>query len=51
MLECFLFLTYLYGILFGKLFGGERRCLYLLCILMGELNVFLFDEFMNDLDI
>lgn len=51
MLERFLFPSHMHYTLVGKLSGGEKRRLYLLCILMGAPNVLLLDEPTNDLDI
>lgn len=51
MLERFLFPSDLQYARIGNLSGGEKRRLYLLCILMSAPNVLLFDEPTNDLDI
>lgn len=51
MLERFLFPSHMHYTLVGKLSGGEKRRLYLLCILMSAPNVLLLDEPTNDLDI
>ena len=51
MLERFLFPPDLQSSMVGNLSGGERRRLYLLCILMSAPNILLLDEPTNDLDI
>ena len=51
MMERFLFPTQLQGQPIGKLYGGERRRLYLLSVLMEAPNILLLDEPTNDLDI
>ena len=51
MLERFLFTPAMQHTAIGRLSGGERRRLYLLCILMAAPNVLLLDEPTNDLDI
>lgn len=51
MLERFLFTPAMQYAVIGKLSGGERRRLYLLNILMQDINVLLLDEPTNDLDI
>ncbi len=51
MLERFLFPSTLQYTTISKLSGGERRRLYLLGIIMQDVNVLLLDEPTNDLDI
>jgi len=51
MLERFMFPGALQHSTIGQLSGGEKRRLYLLGILMGNVNVLLLDEPTNDLDI
>ena len=51
MLERFLFDGAMQWSLIGKLFGGEKRRLYLSRVLMGSPNVLILDEPTNDLDI
>nr|WP_245341957.1 ABC-F family ATP-binding cassette domain-containing protein [Enterococcus rivorum] len=51
LLERFLFPRFMHGTIIGKLSGGEKRCLYLLKLLIGQPNVLLLDEPTNDLDI
>ena len=51
MLEKFLFPGAMHHSLVGRLSGGEKRRLYLLCILMQAPNILLLDEPTNDLDI
>ena len=51
MLETFLFPPMLQYTPIEKLSGGERRRLYLLGIIMQDINVLLLDEPTNDLDI
>ncbi len=51
MMERFLFPGRLQHTPVGKLSGGERRRLELLCVLMGNPNLLLLDEPTNDLDI
>jgi len=50
MLEKFLFIKDEQYNLIGRCSGGEKRRLYLCCILMGAPNVLLLDEPTNDLD-
>ncbi len=51
MMERFLFPGRLQHTPVGKLSGGERRRLELLCVLMGNPNLLFLDEPTNDLDI
>ena len=51
LLEQFLFPRSTHGTLISKLSGGEKKCLYLLKILIEKPNVLLLDEPTNDLDI
>lgn len=51
MLERFLFTPDMQYAPIGKLSGGEKRRLYLLGVLSGEINVLLLDEPGNNLDI
>ena len=51
MLEKFLFPGAMQHAPVGRLSGGEKRRLYLLCILMTAPNILLLDEPTNDLDI
>lgn len=51
MLERFLFTPNMQYSPIGKLSGGERRRLYLLGVLAGEINVLIMDEAGNNLDI
>lgn len=51
MLEKFLFPSHMQYAPISKLSGGERRRLYLLGVLMNDINVLLLDEPTNDLDI
>lgn len=51
MLERFLFTPDMQYSPIGKLSGGEKRRLYLLGVLCGEVNVLLLDEAGNSLDI
>lgn len=51
MLERFLFPGHMQYAPIGKLSGGEKRRLYLLGVLMNQVNVLLLDEPTNDLDI
>ena len=51
MMERFMFPGDLQSVPIGRLFGGERRRLYLLSVLMEAPNVLLLDEPTNDLDV
>ena len=51
MLETFLFPSTMQYTPISKLSGGEKRRLYLLGVLMQDINVLLLDEPTNDLDI
>lgn len=51
MLERFLFTPDMQYAPIGKLSGGEKRRLYLLGVLAGEINVLIMDEAGNNLDI
>lgn len=51
MLERFLFPPVLQWTPIGRLSGGEKRRLYLLRVLMEDVNVLLLDEPTNDMDI
>jgi ATP-binding cassette subfamily F protein uup len=51
LLERFLFPTSSFNTLIGKLSGGERRRLQLVCMLLENPNFLLFDEPTNDLDV
>ena len=51
MLERFLFTPDMQYTPIGKLSGGEKRRLYLLGVLAGEINVLIMDEAGNNLDI
>ena len=51
MLERFLFSGAQQHSMIGQLSGGEKRRLYLLGVLMADVNVLLLDEPTNDLDI
>jgi ABC transport system ATP-binding/permease protein len=51
LLEQFLFPSQMLKTQIGKLSGGEKRRLYLVCLLLENPNFLLFDEPTNDLDI
>lgn len=51
LLEQFLFPSHMLSTPIGKLSGGERRRLHLVCLLLANPNFLLFDEPTNDLDI
>ena len=51
LLEQFLFPSNMLSTPIKKLSGGERRRLHLVCLLLKNPNVLLFDEPTNDLDI
>ena len=51
LLEQFLFPSTMLSTVIKKLSGGERRRLHLVCLLLKNPNVLLFDEPTNDLDI
>ena len=51
LLERFLFPVSSFNTLIGKLSGGERRRLQLVCMLLENPNFLLFDEPTNDLDV
>ncbi len=51
MLERFLFPSELQSSLVKNLSGGEKRRLFLLCVLMSAPNILLLDEPTNDLDV
>jgi ATP-binding cassette subfamily F protein uup len=51
MLERFMFTRTMLSAPVGKLSGGERRRLYLVCTLMRDPNFLILDEPTNDLDI
>ncbi len=51
LLERFLFPSSSLSTAIGKLSGGERRRLHLVCMLLGNPNFLLFDEPTNDLDV
>lgn len=51
LLERFLFPSTMLKTVIGKLSGGERRRLHLVCLLLANPNFLLFDESTNDLDI
>jgi len=51
LLERFLFVSSSFSTPIGKLSGGERRRLQLVCMLLENPNFLLFDEPTNDLDV
>ncbi len=51
LLEQFLFPSFMHYLRIEKLSGGEKRRLYLLCVLMDNPNFLILDEPTNDLDL